>query len=121
MYLNLFSPSVTAAAVPPSRLPPRSVLLLCRGVHRTPAPSSEGGKAAIARNTKKTRFFKQVVSAAKQTDTFIGAFTVYNLAGVTAPCLKILFEVIIPHTAAEVKSYCLYFLPRAAANKFLKY
>ena len=101
MYLNLFSPSVTAAAVPP--------------------PSSEGGKAAIARNTKKTRFFKQVVSAAKHTDTLIGFFTVYNLAGVTAPCLKILFEVIIPHTAAEVKSYCLYFLPRAAANKFLKY
>ena len=77
-------------------------------------------RGSLNRN-KKTRFFKQVVSAAKQTDTFIGAFTVYNLAGVTAPCLKIMFEVIIPHTAAEVKSYCLYFLPRAAANKFLKY
>ena len=43
MYLNPFSPSVTAYAVPPSRLPPRSVLLLCRGVHRTPAPSSAEG------------------------------------------------------------------------------
>lgn len=34
---------------------------------------------------------------------------VYNLAGVTAPCLKILFDDIIPHTAAEVKSYCYIF------------
>ena len=69
-------------------------------------------RGSLNRN-KKTRLFKQVVSAAKQTDTFIGAFTVYNLAGVTAPCLKILFEVIIPHTAAEVKSYCTYIFYRA--------
>ncbi len=39
MYLKPFSPSVTTYAVPPSRLPPRSVLLLRRGVRRTPAPS----------------------------------------------------------------------------------
>ena len=36
-------PPSFASQNPPSRLPPRSVLLLCRGVHWTPAPSSEGG------------------------------------------------------------------------------
>ena len=40
MYLKPFSPSVTTYAVPPSRLPPRSALLLRRGVRRTPAPQT---------------------------------------------------------------------------------
>ena len=40
MYLKPFSPSVTTYAVTPSRLPPRSVLLLRRGVRRTPAPQT---------------------------------------------------------------------------------
>ena len=43
MYLKPFSPSVTTYAVTPSRLPPRSVLLLRRGVRRTPAPKHRGG------------------------------------------------------------------------------
>ena len=38
-FLSLSQNNVLTA----SRLPPRSVLLLRRGVHWTPAPSSEGG------------------------------------------------------------------------------